>query len=239
MANELNSIFPARSAEQCRFCGFLSDNKSTNAVDRPWLTNEHYSAVVSVGALTPGWSLICPIEHKLNLSVDFKKDCFWRFVGIVTAHLRSTYGLKVQCFEHGPSVPGSLTGCGTDHAHLHVVPLDFDLADEVVGYDSSIYWHESFVYDIPDLVGDKEYLLLVTKFDGIYTRGRIAILEEGRSQFFRKVIAKKLGIAAQYDYKVNPMLEIASKTANLLHATVLDQQGLQGHAGLSRACGSR
>ena len=38
----------------------------------------------------------------------------------------------VTMFEHGASHTGSIMGCGVDHAHVHLVPLDFNLAEEAV-----------------------------------------------------------------------------------------------------------
>lgn len=235
MGSEMNSIVPAGAADRCRFCEFLSNDGGTDPWDRPWLTDGRYSAVVSVGALTPGWSLVCPIEHKLNLSEEYGNDDFWRFTARVVFRLASLYGVGVACFEHGPSAPGSQIGCGTDHAHLHVVPLDFDLSAGVAQFDSSIDWRECAVSEIARFVGGKEYMFLATAFEGGDTRGYLAVLEEGRSQFFRRVIAKKLGIEAQYDYKKHPRLQIAKESANLLHAPFFERSKSAGLASISRA----
>jgi hypothetical protein len=47
------------------------------------------------------------------------------------ALLETQYDKPVVAFEHGPSTEKHGTGCGVDHAHLHLVPTDCDLLASV------------------------------------------------------------------------------------------------------------
>jgi len=204
-------------ASRCHFCEFLSLKNDGNILNRPWHGAEDYSAIVSVGALVPGWSLICPNEHRTNLAEDYRSMSFWNFVAKTNERLLDAYDTPVSFFEHGPLVTGSVTGCGTDHAHMHAVPLNFSLEEVTYQFDPELKWQECRAADINKLCDNHEYLFMVTKLDGINTSGSIVILKTGVSQFFRKVIADSLGISEHYDYKTNPMLETATSTAERLH----------------------
>jgi diadenosine tetraphosphate (Ap4A) HIT family hydrolase len=209
------------SIASCRFCGIFSSD-SVGLVDTPWLRDDHYCAIVSKGALVPGWSLICPLAHGLSLTNDYRSQEFWDFSGSAEALLRERYG-DIRLFEHGTAFAGSPTGCGTDHAHLHMVPLSFSLATEALRYDSTLTWSSCNARDIKDRVAGKEYLFVSDNFDGNETSGLLCLLEAPISQFFRRVVASRIGLREFYDYRRHPMLEIADRTASDLRDDVLSR----------------
>ena len=78
-------------------------------------------------------------------------------------------------------------GCGVDHAHLHLVPLQVDLVSEALA-DRSIHWeaipHWSELHQrVPE---DRDYLL-VSNVDSI---AYVANTAPPTSQYFRKLVAK-------------------------------------------------
>ena len=203
----------------CRFCGYF-ERDSVELVDTPWLRDDHYCSIVSKGALVPGWSLICPLRHGVSLTNDYQSQAFWDFAGSAEAILRARYG-DIRLFEHGAGYAGSPTGCGTDHAHLHLVPLTFSLATEALRYDAALKWSSCRAQDVKERVAGREYLFVSDKFDGSRTTGLLCLLEVPVSQFFRRVVASRLGLKEFYDYRRHPMLEIAGRTATDLRADVL------------------
>jgi len=217
-----------QETEACRFCGYFSHpERVLDEVDRPWLMEGDYSAIVSVGALVDGWSLICPNDHEINLLSSFRDERFWDFVDSVKARLVASYNRNVVFFEHGPSGPGSLTGCGTDHAHLHAVPLDFKMAEVVDEYDSRLKWIDCESSEISRIAEGREYLFYVTHLRRDGANGRLALLENGESQFFRRAIAKKLGNEAEADYKHFPQASISKRSAQLLLAGKFDHSEIK------------
>src|ERR1035441_7404623 len=51
------------------------------------------------------------------------------------------YEKPIVGFEHGPSAENHGTGCGVDHAHLHLLPLDCDLLTYVRPFvPTSVEW---------------------------------------------------------------------------------------------------
>lgn len=223
MNTDFSSVTPLHPHNDCRFCSFLSRATAINELDRPWLSNDKYAAIVSVGALVPGWSLVCPRSHLLNLSLEYKNQTLWTFIKKAEERLHECFHSPVWFFEHGPAIPGSLTGCGTDHAHLHAVPLSFSLRDAVLAYEPLLQWEECEPRHIPQVAMDFEYLFLVTDVHRNPATGLLTVLKEQRSQFFRKVIAETLNIGSKYDYKRFPMLDIASVSSRILQCHTRDK----------------
>lgn len=214
--NICKPINMASSNATCRFCQYFSDNKSqTRNIDTPWLMGKEFAALVSVGALVPGWSLVCPTEHVLNLCNHYSKDEFWKFTNEVVQTLTDKYG-AVRIFEHGAFSQDSVTGCGTGHAHLHVVPLNFELEREAMSFDDSLQWNNCNIEEINSMSAGKEYLFMADQYNGSHTVGKISTMDAPVSQFFRRVIAARLGIAESFDYKQHPMLDISETTAREL-----------------------
>jgi diadenosine tetraphosphate (Ap4A) HIT family hydrolase len=201
---------------ECRFCGYFG-RQAVELVDTPWLKDDEYCAIVSKGALVPGWSLICPVGHDVGLTSHYCSAKFWDFASKAESVIRARYG-DVRVFEHGAGYAGSPTGCGTDHAHLHLVPLQFSLATEALRSDSALKWSSCKVEDIKERVAGREYLFVSDRFDGSRTSGLLCLLGLPISQFFRRVVASRLGMKEFYDYRRHPMLEIAERTALDLRA---------------------
>jgi ATP adenylyltransferase len=192
---------------------------ATQAIDQPWLTGSKYMALVSVGALVPGWSLISPIAHARNMSSSFDDPEFWLFALKAENILRNRYG-KICVFEHGAQFSGSQTGCGTDHAHLHMVPLEFSLSQEAIRFDPALVWKRCPISEVAILASEREYLFVADDFRGKESIGLLCILDTPVSQYFRKVIATRNGMSDFYNYRHFPMLEIAVSSAAQLHADV-------------------
>jgi len=209
----------------CRFCEILkgTDQSGRSAVDSPWMQDSRYAAIVSIGALVPGWSLVCPRAHQLNLSSHFDRTDFWEFCSRAAEHVAARYG-DVRVFEHGAQFEQSATGCGTDHAHLHLVPLHFSLCEAVLKSPVDMSWTRCRLGDVRRLAAGREYLFAADKLDGSDTQGVLAFPPVPTSQFFRRVIADQLGMSAMYDYKRFPMTDVAGESARMLLADVTAAQ---------------
>lgn len=203
----------------CRICSHVRGEKIASDADLPWLSTEKYRAIVSIGALVPGWTLVYPTEHQVNLTQQYLEPTFWSFCAEVVAALSHRYG---QCvvFEHGPQAEESATSCGTGHAHLHIVPLSFELGVEAIRADASLSWQRVRASDIGATARDKEYLFVADDFRGPRTTGMLATLDTPRSQFFRRVIATRVGLSDLFDYKRFPMIELSVNYSTDLRASV-------------------
>jgi diadenosine tetraphosphate (Ap4A) HIT family hydrolase len=198
------------SKQGCRFCEIGAGSAPDCVADLPWATCPGYVAFVSLGALAPGWSLVAPKGHRLNLADDYAEAAFHSFVTSCAASLRGNTKF-VAAFEHGCTTDVSLTGCGTAHAHLHLVPLDLDLEALAQSYDPELEWIPARPAAVAGIANGSEYLFVMR--DASIEEGLIAILKCGRSQFFRRVIARALGREIEFDYREYPQLDVVNASA--------------------------
>jgi ATP adenylyltransferase len=212
-------IMNQSNSTKCRFCHFFNEQPS-DSIDSPWLRDDDYCAIVSKGALVPGWSLVCPLEHGHSLAANYQRADFWSFASRAASLVAERYG-DVAVFEHGAGYAGSPTGCGTDHSHLHLVPLNFNLATEAMRFDASLKWSRCRAAEIAARTQGREYLFVSDRMDGAETEGLVCLLDKPVSQFFRRVIASRIGLREFYDYKTHPMLDIAASSAHDLRSDAI------------------
>ena len=200
----------------CRFCQF--DNIENKVIDHDSviLSSESYYSISSVGGFLPGWVLVCPQNHDVNLINHYDNSAFWDMCENMEQALSHTYSENVTIFEHGPSLTGSLTGCGVNHAHIHLLPLNFSLEEEVKVFDPSLKWEKVKSSEINEIVNGREYLFISDNFNSSNTEGLLHILEQPISQFFRQVIASKINKIDIFDYKTHPHYESTDETSQKL-----------------------
>lgn len=165
-----------------------------------------FVALPTIGSLVPGWVLIVPKSHRLALagqSSALHRE-FLSFQDEVAQLVTNEFG-NVAMFEHGPARPASKVGCGVDHAHLHIVPTDADLLSEAKALFPAICWRQvpnlaaasqchaagqSYLYFHQPKYSESQYLAVGTS--------------DLPSQLFRRVIAKTVNRAEQWDWKFFP-----------------------------------
>jgi ATP adenylyltransferase len=202
-----------KSIPNCRFCGIVAGERGYGRSDAPFYENADFFAIASIGALVEGWSLVVPKPHAVSLRDFYGTDEFKSFSTKVVERVRSVYGNAVV-FEHGSNHEGSLTSCGTDHAHLHVVPLTFSLRQDLL--ESGLSWQEVKSSEISATAGGQEYLFYCDNLDNADPVGLLHVLRQPISQFFRKMIAAKLGKLDVADYKQHLHLVTSENTQSRL-----------------------
>jgi ATP adenylyltransferase len=139
-----------------------------------------------------------------------------RLIEKVTAG-QSVFGGDVFAFEHGSGHQGSPLGCGVDQAHLHLVPLGFDLIDAVVSDErSDLHWQRFDKIMLTDLPREEEYIAAWRAKDG---GGVLATVQNPVSQWMRRFIAKSLGVGADWNYRTEPQLKNIRATVEVLRPT--------------------
>ena len=202
----------------CRFCDIVKGKFHYGDIDKPIAHNEEFYAIASIGALVEGWTLIIPYTHQLSMRKTYVNPLFLNLAGKVLPSLIEKYG-SVIAFEHGANKEESITACGTDHAHIHLVPWEGSLFYKRNNY--GMKWDQCRASEIADKANGKEYLFyaeLGGKESWEDPLGVIHILENPTSQFFRKIIAEQLGRPEVSDYKIHPRLSVARQTRNTLVA---------------------
>lgn len=198
--------------QECRLCDIWTGSYQ-QPFDQPYMKNEDYMALVSVGAFIEGWTLVVPQTHVYSMRTFYDSPEFWEFVQQTSQHIQNAYKKKVICFEHGANRCDSKTSCGTHHAHLHLVPFEENLAEDILAERS---WKKVLAKDVKEVVGDEEYLLysdLIRKDE--QAEVYVHILKNGESQYFRRILAKRVGIL-DYSYKTAPFIERTIRSFEVL-----------------------
>ena len=205
----------------CRFCDIIDGQYRYFGIDEPVGENDDFIAIASIGAMVEGWTLILPKNHQCSMKSLYQKQSLLNIINLIAHKLFNAYGHLIV-FEHGANRNGSPTGCGIDHAHLHIVPLRESLHQELKA--SGLNWITTTPLKIFSIAGDKEYLFyseLSVEKNWLDTVCYIHILERPVPQFFRRLIGKQIGKADTTDYKVFPYLKIAKQTRSTLLKTSL------------------
>lgn len=206
----MNSEQFLQTKSACRFCR-IGSRRGAVSHDQIMHESDDYFAIASIGGFVEGWTLICPKSHILNLSSEYKKPEFMTFAYEVDELVSRTYG-QTAVFEHGVRSQGSLTGCGTDHAHLHIVPMSHDFVSDVFSYDPKRSWEKTSVSEIERHVAEIEYLLMANSLLDLTENALLSQVEMPTSQFFRRALASQLNLNALSNYRDYPLEENAILT---------------------------
>lgn len=192
------------------------------AWNTPLSKSPNFVVLPSLGALVEGWMLVVPKQHFLSMGAlpDSMIPEMQRLKQNVFERLERMYG-AVCAFEHGPGGTQRSVGCGVDHAHLHMLPLQFDLASAVDTYlPSGSEWRDADLTDcrLAARHGD-DYLYLEQPIG----RGRIVRHQNLGSQLFRRAIAAYLGLPEEFNWRKNPQIENVNRTIAAFTAEAVDK----------------
>jgi ATP adenylyltransferase len=126
---------------ECTFCAELL-GKETNNLLRVVLGEGYTTRVVresknfvvlpTIGPIVEGYLLIVPKQHYLSFG-HIPAQHFREFMNLkeeTRQVLREVYTTPIF-FEHGPISESKRGGCSVEHAHLHAVPANVDLLDQL------------------------------------------------------------------------------------------------------------
>lgn len=188
-------------------CEFCSPSRRSEWFNRPIAVDKDRAfAVPSLGSFMPGYLLAVPVAHVTASSRIPAKDKarFAAFVYELASQLTSLYRTQVTIFEHGACLSkGRPQSACVDHAHVHLVPGNYDLSTEA---PPQVYKHDSFMKFL-EMEQSDSYLMLQDP------AGPILSFDDTRtSQFFRRIIAQRLGIPDHWDYAMSPFTENIKRT---------------------------
>lgn len=172
--------------------------------DAPIFESDSFVVLPTVAPLVEGWLLVVPRTRVLcfaQLGTLLISE-LERFLAEIVPIVEINYG-PVSAFEHGPSKKASPIGCGVDYAHLHLVPVQFDLERGAREMEPNIEWKR--INSLADLrnqigLGDDYWFVQQPYGLGRCHLGRCSY-GEPPNQLFRKVIATGLGCPEAFDWK--------------------------------------
>jgi diadenosine tetraphosphate (Ap4A) HIT family hydrolase len=172
-------------------------------VRRVMIETDSFAVLPSLGPLVPGHSLLCPRAH-LRSFAELDRELDGEFLAVKEA-LRGILArlddAAVHLFEHGMATGGTRTLCTVDHAHMHFIPLPRPLDGAVVD-DGRWVDFEGSLRALRELTGGDEYILYESPDGG----SRVLRSEAGtlESQYMRKLFAKRVGHANEWDWRAAP-----------------------------------
>lgn len=200
--------------QACRFCR-IANGGSEHPYDEILDTSDRFFAIASVGSLVPGWVLICPKNHALNMSEHYGDPDLTSFRLEVAEQLSRRFESPVRMFEHGTAACSSPTGCGVDHAHVHLVAHRYPISEGITELPGSSDWRPIRASQVGEHAS-AEYLFYSDDAQNHDPVGAMQLLTTPTSQYFRRVIARQLGRAAEFDYREHPNLPNAIATTKAL-----------------------
>ena len=212
-----------RQFKDTRFSGvFYSDVDNTEKFNQVIAELDGNVVVPTLGSIVPNWVLAIPRDHSFNYRDHADKTGQNPF-GIVSS-LVSCFGVSladILWFEHGAQFAGSATGCGVDHAHLHLIfAPQFSTSQfrDSVADASSADWKQ--------MPAQTAYCRLQrTNEYYVFGSGSTCFVNDSAtnlgSQFFRKRVAELVGKSNRWDYREFPFDENVMMTLQL--ASSLDK----------------
>jgi len=204
----------------CTFCAELSSGSDRAQWNQPLAETDHLVVVPSLGSLVAGWVLIVPKEHHLSMGampIELQNEVD-ALEQRIKELLHLEYRKPVVAFEHGPSAAKHGTGCGVDHAHLHLVPTDCDVLRHALPLvPGSTRWSfcgedNGWAARTQAYKDGQDYLYL--RPDG--EEGIVGVCGDFGSQIFRRAISIYLGKEGEFNWRAYPRIEIVLKTIERL-----------------------
>ncbi|WP_428926864.1 hypothetical protein [Marinibacterium sp. SX1] len=184
-----------------RFSGLLTAEATDQSVWNTVLAQTpDYVVAPTLGSVIPHWHLVIPREPSINLHEHLFARRATDIRSIIAPVANAMPSSQVLWFEHGPRRPGSVVGCGTDYAHLHVIldaPFSFE-AFRSAARAARVSWTRCDIEEAYGSIdGGDEYYAFGDVTSAYVSQGG----EAPTSQLFRKIVAKLAGKAEEWDYR--------------------------------------
>jgi len=189
---------------ECIFCEKFSSAPASIAnrewYDKPIIENESFLAIPALGQLVPGYLQIISRKHVLSMALLFQNEIqdLWNFCEEVIKFQSHTWG-PVVIFEHGVCKEDKPTGACINHAHWHLVPGGYELLPD----NQDFMQIDSFAAYAKNKKAHSQYLYYADQNRNEF------ILENANvpGQFFRRILASRIGKPDEWDYLVFPFFE--------------------------------
>jgi len=183
--------------EPCCFCTEINNKKmpedfikKSGINNRIIYQSKNFTVLPSISPLNVGHILIIPNSHITNITkleselINELNDTFCYILSNNTIYKNKEFVF----FEHGIFEHG--TGCGVDHAHIHLLPVSLSIFNKIITSISKHYSllnssFESFF----NIKNPSSYLFVGNSLNNVFYSFHNKI----PSQFIRKIVAEILG----------------------------------------------
>ena len=177
----------------------------------------------TLGSIVP-WVLAIPRDAAVNMAM-WSQDATEPIRRIAEiSRLAGRPADEVLWFEHGAAANGAITGCGVDHAHVHLLlrpPFSFEEFKAASRAAASLNWQEGTGSPYTRVSTQGSYLVAGKGNQYLVAQN----VESAGSQFFRRVVASLIGSPNTWDYKSSPLRKCGA------HARPCSQSCIRSAAG--------
>lgn len=203
----------------CDFCqAFETGSFPLSGGNRILVDSGNYYVFPGLGQIVEGYLLIASKQHYIGIG-EIPVQLYGELEIVldkVREALRDFYCAPLF-FEHGPATASRRGGCCIEHAHIHAMPVNIDIVDDISRQFSP--------HKISDLVELKRlyergvpYLFLES------TSGERYVFEipgSIPSQYIRRIIAEKIGKPERWDWGAYWGLEELQRTLETLRGKII------------------
>lgn len=172
---------------------------------RTFRISDNFRAAISLGPLAAGHSIVFPVASFRSIGDSLESPTmFGEFRGLVSDVRRALSerfpSQRVIAFEHGNASFVRKCNCSTEHAHLHLVPMNAPVMRRV--RDAYFRWRDVTGFGgLVEMARNRHEYLYFEEDD---TAIAAAVGEDPPPpQFFRRVVADALGVG-DWNWKENP-----------------------------------
>lgn len=174
--------------------------------------SENLYITPSLGQIVEGYTLICTKKHILSFSQ--LPEQFYAELERLKEKVKRMLS-EIYCsplfFEHGAVSEKEHGSCCINHAHLHCVPFNLDIFEEIIRHSKLI---PKQIIDILELKNQhKEYFYYENQ------QGKKWMFELNQRfprQYLRQIISVKAGVPEKWDWRIFPEHKRFSSTKEKL-----------------------
>ena len=190
---------------ECPFCNMENE--------RIIYESGNFFVTPTLGSFLEGYLLICTNRHFIGLS-QIPEELFQELDELkekVKKALSDVYTSPIF-FEHGVIDETKRGGCCVDHAHLHAVPIDFDIFPDIVRN-----FEARRIERILELRKQQEKGRPYFYYEN--QKGDKYVFELSGPvppQYLRQIVAVRAGLGMRWDWRESPEFENFNKTLEKL-----------------------
>lgn len=203
----------ATDHEGCRLCWAMSASGRRHPVNSVLFETDRYAVVPALGALVSGYVMLVSKDHCASAATIEAAELavLEALLTEVLAMLRQKFaGSSWLVFEHGTALQCGTKACCVDHLHLHLVPLQMDLAGELERRLQHVPQRIKSLVDLKnvnfEITGN--YIYVRNPDDSCYAFAP----EAYSSQLVRQVIAGKVGQEQRWNWMNHPLEQSTVQT---------------------------
>jgi diadenosine tetraphosphate (Ap4A) HIT family hydrolase len=178
---------------ECPFC-----NREKESI---LYESENFYVTPTLGGFVEGYLLICTKEHFIGLN-QLPEELFQELdeVKEKVREILSEIYTEPVFFEHGVIDEIRKGGCCIDHAHLHAIPIDFDIFDDIARNIEA-----RKIDEIKKLIEQRQRKMQYFYYENQKGDKYVFDLEiQPPSQYLRRLIAARIGLVELWNWEENP-----------------------------------